>query len=242
VIKSGSDNYVDRVTGIHLSGYSSNSQVKVLQIDNQQITSLPKGIAHLFPNLDYLQVFNSQLKTISKDDLVPFPNLKMLSLDYNQLETLDGDLLVGNPNLWYINFGNNKIKNVGFGLLNSLTKLTTIYFKSNTCISKYAESATQIESLKQYLATECPPTIDAIILKVNKLEKNLELNIQESATLKGQLELSVKMTAALEKAFTEFKAKAETTAAELRLKVQKLSSSLERRVSDLEFRVDILDD
>jgi len=201
------------VMGNHMNGYSNN-RVEGLRIDNQQISSLPTGIAKIFPNLKTLSVYNSQLKTINKEDLKPFPNLRLINFNSNQLEVLDGDLFVGTPNLEFIDFGHNKIKNVGSGLLGPLTKLTTAYFHINICINQYVTSTSAIVTLKQNLATQCPPTTDMLADELNKNGrfKNIIQKMIDDRTnplkavivpLTSKLDINVQATKALERRTSE---------------------------------------
>jgi len=227
------------VMGNHLNDYSNN-QVEGLWIYNQEISSLPTGIAEIFSNLKFLQVDNSQLKTISKEDLSPFPNLRHIDFYNNQLEVLDGDLLVGNLNLEYIDFGDNKIKNVGSGLLDPLTKLTIAFFENNICINQDASSASEIVTLKKNLTTQCLPLETENLIKslVDNATKPLKQNISQLQALSEALEnksaLKDQKILALE---STLKLNVEATK-ELESQSANEVRKLDRRMTELEIQLD----
>lgn len=147
---------LENVTGLHQTG-RTNADVQHLQLHNQNLSFIPKGIVDFFNNLDVLVIDVSSLTSISAEDLRPFPNLLMLSLWRNELTSLDGDLFKYTPHLEVIEFGSNQIQHIGHDLVTNLNNLTFFFIQFNVCINRWAVTRDDVLLLASELSIFCPP-------------------------------------------------------------------------------------
>jgi hypothetical protein len=169
------------VTGVsqnHLSG-KSDSDVKVINFNNQPIDLIPQNISKFFKNIQGLSVWSTSIKSVSKNDLQQFPELRLVDFYDNLLETLDGDLFTYNPKLEFVRFHKNKITNVGLNLLTSLKSLSYVDFNFNVCITQYTSTQSEIPDLIRNLAIKCPPTVAMIEKIIGEKIQKLEARLAE---------------------------------------------------------------
>lgn len=157
VVVIGSTSSLQIVWGDHLDGLV-NSDVRALNIENVELTTIPKDITIFFPNLIVLRWMNANLESIGSNDLQPFPNLVAFIFNQNLLSKLAGDLFQHAPLLNYIDLSENAIANVGVDLLSSLTHLIEVNFKENVCINTHANSPQSLNILKLQLSMLCGAT------------------------------------------------------------------------------------
>lgn len=148
------DKTVTKISGNHKTG-KSNSDVKLISIQEQNMRSFPGNISNFFPNVEGLIIDDCSLKTISKIDLVNFPNLKLLFIGNNKINSLDSDLFEGCPRIEYLVFKNNFTKRIGSEILSPLSKLKFANFERNTCIRMKATNPDEIEILKNEIEKRC---------------------------------------------------------------------------------------
>jgi hypothetical protein len=146
---------VERIDGIHLNGLTQ-EDVQVLQLQSQQITSIPRKITEFLPNVKQLHFSYSSISTVSAEDLQEFPELIFINFGNNKIVSINGDLFQHNLKLRYISFESNQLKNVGHNLIGNLTMLEQAYFNKNPCIDQYAGRG-QFEDLNRQLPISCPP-------------------------------------------------------------------------------------
>lgn len=178
---------LEDVRGNHLTG-KSNLDVEFLDIGQQDLAYIPKGIEKFFKNLIGIRYKHSNLATISSDDLKPFPQLLFFGMYDTKLVSLDGNLFQNNLNLQVVSIFANKIEHIGPNLLGGLSQLKDVSFTSNVCINNYAYSMEAIKELNEQLPILCPPKIDELLLykteneKANKRIAELEMTIRVLAS------------------------------------------------------------
>lgn len=151
------DDDVQNVTEIsqnHIDGLSA-VNVKSLQINNQEIAFMPRGVENFFPQLSFLRIFETKIYKISPEDL-KLTELRKLAVHNGFIETLSSDIFKYAPKLNHINFSYNNLKHVSRNFLGSLT-LNSAYFQGNPCINLYGEN---IAKIKRQLELFCPPKLD----------------------------------------------------------------------------------
>lgn len=156
VINTGNVKILDEVRGNHQSG-KNNFDVEALNVQNQDLKYIPKGVAAFFPNIKVLIWFNSNLWELSTDDLRPFPFLMYLNVQTNKLVSLDADLFKFTPRLQFIMFSDNLLYHVGEEILSRTPFLTEARFQRNPCINDYETSRSNIPRLNDKLPVNCPP-------------------------------------------------------------------------------------
>lgn len=166
---------LESVTGVHESG-RYNDDVEYLIIENQQLTSVPEGIADFFKNLNMLLIDNSSLMSISVNDLRQFPRLLLLDLYCNELTSIDSDLFRFTPHMQYVTFANNRIQHIGHELVNNLKNLTYLYFNDNVCIDRAARTRAEVLSLAPQLSVFCP-SLD--VATTTKAATTTEINFEQ---------------------------------------------------------------
>jgi hypothetical protein len=126
---------VHEVRGEHFENHQ-NSDVRGLRVYEKKLHYFPRGIDRHFGNLQFLAIWTTGLKEIHSEDLAPFTKLTVLSIWDNEIEMLERDLLKTNTELEYIGLGKNRIKFVDGKVFNHLTKLHTLHFDNNDCVSR----------------------------------------------------------------------------------------------------------
>ena len=163
-----------------VNGRTGPTNLTSLEIEDQIVHYLPKGIDKFFPNLKLLKVASSKLKSVMQEDLKPLTELEFVRFLSNDLETLDGDLFEFNPNLKFVDFDTNKIKYVGEILFNHLNHLQEVDFRNNPCINVHPRSSSAIHALVQKLKSSCKFPSELLLIKRKERMK------EEIAELKKQ--------------------------------------------------------
>lgn len=170
------------VYGNHQAG-RTNSDVRGLHIQGQNMAHFLRNIKEFFPNIIVLHFPSNLISTISNDHLRPFPNLVRLSMSSNRITSLDSNLFSGLSSLRYVHFGNNDLRHVGHEFV--LPSSGAVYFQTNKCISRSATTASGIVNLKFYLLVQCPPTISQVETALESrpnLITNLDFQVQSLST------------------------------------------------------------
>lgn len=124
--------------------------------DNFNLDFVPQGITSVFANMKGLIFHNCEITQLNGNELVGYPTLESWVVHYSQIERIPGDLFNETPNMKFVNFLANGINRVGENLLNNLENLTQAWFYYNECIHMGADNSTEIESLIEALAFQCP--------------------------------------------------------------------------------------
>lgn len=133
----------------------SNSDIKLILIDDQFMKFLPTNFDEFFPNIEGIIIDSSQLSSITRDDLKKFRHLKFLFIGNNKIDELSADLFDENLNVEWISFMNNFIKKIGQDILSPLNDLKFANFARNSCINFIANSSEKIEKLKNDIKRYC---------------------------------------------------------------------------------------
>jgi len=127
------------------------SSVKVLELNSNRLSSLPKGLTDL-PNLTHLSMGNNLLVQIS---FPPLPSLQQLDLSSNQLVDIPSSLPL--PSLAWLNLARNRLKTVPSLPLPSLLSLS---LSGNPITSLPPNSLSSSPSLASLNISHCPQLRD----------------------------------------------------------------------------------
>lgn len=233
-------NTLDKVTGVHQSGYS-NYNVEFLTVKEQKMQIIPQGIATFFKNLKAMKFHGSQMLSISAKDLQPFPNLEYLVLYGNSFKSLDADLFFYTPRLRYLHLGANKLRHIGEDLVTNLVRLEYLNLEDNDCIDESAYKRAEIEILAAQLSFECPPlgkatsagkndfqelreeveealirVVTTLNDKIEEQKENIDLLLLSNVALIQANEKFVQQITALEKALLEVKEQQQEISSKMR--------------------------
>ncbi|XP_070509035.1 putative leucine-rich repeat-containing protein DDB_G0290503 isoform X2 [Chironomus tepperi] len=106
------------------------------------INYFPRGLETYFKNLKGIQISHSNLKEVHQEDLKPLPKLVELWLNFNSIEVLEEGLFDFNPDLELIGLGYNEIVHIEPNIFDHLSKLSSLWLSSGSCIKKYADNST----------------------------------------------------------------------------------------------------
>merc|ERR1711936_324064 len=123
------------------------SSVKVLELNSNRLSSLPKGLTDL-PNLIHLSMGNNLLVQVS---LPPLPSLQQLDLSSNQMVDIPSSLPL--PSLAWLNLASNRLKTVPSLPLPSLLSLS---LSGNPITSLPPNSLSSSPSLASLNISHCP--------------------------------------------------------------------------------------
>ncbi|KAJ6633653.1 Slit like 1 protein [Pseudolycoriella hygida] len=137
-----------------------------LQIQNQDVKYVPKGIAIFFPKLENLEISNSKLQWIEQDDIKGLVHLKTLDLNGNNLQILEGRLFDFNTELREIKLRGNQLEFLHEKIFYKLENLKIIDLHNNTCweamYSEYQrhlyifkDANNNMATIPQYLKSFC---------------------------------------------------------------------------------------
>lgn len=115
--------------GAHLKG-RRNEDVNTILFLNCKITGLPVGLERHFPLFDSIAIMSSTVIYIDKNDFNKHATLREISFVKNCMSFLPGDLITGNPMLQAFEFRNNGKAVIGPTIINDLSKLESIWYKS----------------------------------------------------------------------------------------------------------------
>jgi len=185
---------VDSNSGAHLDDFN-NDNVTAIQINQGQIHYFPRGLNKIFKNLKGISISNTGLKEIHQSDLKDFPELVDLWLMSNNIEILEENLFEFNPNLDYIDLDSNKISHINPNVFDKLTKLKTLYLRSNNCINVRAfNDATDVQDVIRTAKAQCTSSdYSSLEQKVKNLEiESKNLNSENLKEKLGKLENEIK--------------------------------------------------
>lgn len=154
IVDSDNQSHLNEVKGDHLKGLS-NPDVQLLNVQDQMMSHIARGIEKFFPNLEGIRWFRSNLVAITSSDLQPFPKLRFFRAHSNKLFSLDDDVFKYTPKIEYIDFRDNQLQAIGSKLLSNLSELQEVDFRNNRCINDMAESPDEIPGLIKKLIAFC---------------------------------------------------------------------------------------
>ena len=121
---------ITSVNGTH-NDNNTNIDVLQLQINEQNITYLPKEISTFFPSLKNLIVYVTSLEFLEKSDFKSFLFLEILSLTENKIATIPENTFVDLYSLKELYLSGNRIENLYLNVFKKLVNLEIIYLSNN---------------------------------------------------------------------------------------------------------------
>lgn len=141
------------------ASYYQDKKVTYLDINEQTVHYLPKGIENFFPLLERLSIVSAELESVKSDNLKPFGHLQTINLKNNKITTLDNNLFEFNPEITTLWFSHNQLKHIGADILTPLKKLSYADFSSNECVDKLVDEegseTTDFSALVSDFKTKC---------------------------------------------------------------------------------------
>jgi Leucine-rich repeat (LRR) protein len=147
---------VRNVTQNHLPG-RNNRHVTQLNIRDQNIGFIPRGIGRFCHNLESLTMVSTGITEISFLDLQHLPALRELNLYQNQIQTLRANFLMHNPRIHFVSFSYNPIRNIAASVFDLRYDLVSLNFVETTCINAFTNNRVGVINLVTRLNIECPP-------------------------------------------------------------------------------------
>ena len=105
--------------------------LKRLELQNNQLETLPVGVFNGLSNLECISLFGNKLKTLPVDIFNDLSNLERLYLDNNQLKTLPVGVFNGLSNLKRLYLYNNKLETLPMSIKKSLPNGCKIHTPNN---------------------------------------------------------------------------------------------------------------
>jgi hypothetical protein len=158
-ITESSNHTVTNVIGTHNSGKTNEDVKAVYIVGNYRLSFVPRGLTNFFPNLIGYYLSSTTFDALNGDELDEFgEKLVWFAVTGSNLTTISSRLFDSTPNIAYVFFYSNKLQRVGRDLFTAVnvTQLGNLYFKSNTCIDRYANNKTDIVALINQLQVSCP--------------------------------------------------------------------------------------
>ncbi|KAI2804927.1 Leucine Rich Repeat [Blomia tropicalis] len=106
------------------------NQVKWLQFDYNQLTTIPSHLVKLFPSLMYLDLQNNHIENI-KDELSQLTNLTTIILSHNSIDRLNKSTFRALNRLESIAIYYNRIRTIKSGAFDNLPKLHSLVLSKN---------------------------------------------------------------------------------------------------------------
>lgn len=146
---------------VYLSGNNrpgkTNLDVKALQLYDQRITFMPRGVEKFFPNLEVFDAPYSDIQFIGDGHFSGLNNLKVMSFYYNNMMMVSAMTFTGLTKLQAISFYGNPIQCVDQAAFSQLPDLRSLRFENTGCINEGVENnANLVISLIYRAAANCP--------------------------------------------------------------------------------------
>ena len=160
------------------------SRLQVLEIDENDISSLQAGLFHGLELLQKVFLKRNGLESIDEDLFDEHPLLDQLELNHNSLTNIPEGLFEGLSGLLQLNVSYNSLTNLPDGLFSGLYNLTDLYLNHNS-LERVQEGLfddlTKLDELKlnNNELTELPERLFDFKVSNPQLELNLEDNMIE---------------------------------------------------------------
>ncbi len=118
-----------------LSPFSGFINLKILNLDGNEISQLPLGILDKFTNLKYLILKNNKIKTLPLGILDKLSRLTWLWLMENEINNLPLGLFDQLESLYWLSLCNNKLNNIPDGLFANLKNLSSMELSNNQLVA-----------------------------------------------------------------------------------------------------------
>ncbi|KAG5683978.1 hypothetical protein PVAND_013233 [Polypedilum vanderplanki] len=130
-IYEASDLWGDK-TGNHMK--ARDYRIKAIDLDDQDLFVIPKGISAYFSGLKSLSVDNCNIQRVTNEDIREFPKLTFFSAGFNGITELKSNLFEHNPNIQIVNFASNQIFVIGDLFLKNAMSMRILILEDNGCI------------------------------------------------------------------------------------------------------------
>lgn len=143
-------------------GNRTNDDIDVISLERTNLTFIPQGLEHFFPNMIGIYMFNTSLAVLNGNELNKYVNLTWFAVEESLLERVPGNFFDFTPNVVSIWFIECKINHLGANLFQPLniTALKLLSFVNNVCINEYAfgdsNNNTAIRRLIDNVISKCP--------------------------------------------------------------------------------------
>jgi hypothetical protein len=151
----GQNQFLTAINGNHESG-KTNDDVKGINLflRDKNLNFFPQNIENIFPNIIAINI-GYVIKVYKGDEFDNFINLEWAALYDGEIEHVPGNLFSKNPKMRAIFLDGNKIKTIGSNFMNGLNELMSVCLLKNICTQEWAESASDVQKLKQTLKSKC---------------------------------------------------------------------------------------
>nr|AGJ51133.1 variable lymphocyte receptor C [Petromyzon marinus] len=102
-----------------------------LELQFNQLTSIPGKAFHGLTRLTYLELSNNKLPSLPVGVFDQLKNLNELRLSSNKLKSLPPRVFDGLSKLTYLSVGQNQLQSIPEGIFNKLASLQTLYLSNN---------------------------------------------------------------------------------------------------------------
>lgn len=134
------DAEITKVTGLHFSGKSSDSEV-VFYSYNKNVHFFPKGLEKIYKNLNGIILYSEPINFIQQSDLKAYTKLVFLQLADTKIEILEDGIFDFNPQLKYLALNENKIFHIGLTVFDKLDNLVSLYLDKNVCMNQRSQNS-----------------------------------------------------------------------------------------------------
>ncbi len=167
--------------------------VQMLDLQNNQLTTIESNAFAGITNLKVLDLANNQLSTIESNAFAGLTSLEDLDLTNNQLSTIESNAFAGLTNLENLNLNNNQLITVESNAFAGLTSLEGLYLQNSQLTTIESNAFAGITNLK---------VLDLANNQLSTIESNAfaGLTSLKSLVLRGNKQLSEQTKNAIRKA------------------------------------------
>nr|AIO08206.1 variable lymphocyte receptor C [Petromyzon marinus] len=121
----------NQLTSIPDKSFHGLARLTYLGLSNNKLQSLPVGVFDKLENLQDLRLYNNQLKSLPSGVFDSLTKLTILQLDYNQLQSIPAGVFDKLTNLDRLDLNTNQLQSVPDGAFDSLTKVEILQLHNN---------------------------------------------------------------------------------------------------------------
>jgi len=120
---------INDLTGLQDIKYLN--KIKVLNLRDNELTTLPENIFSGLTNLEILIITGNKLQTMPAGIFTGLNKLRWLYLNSNRLQTLPAGIFAGLDELWLLDLSSNKLQTLPVGIFDGLTSLVELKLNEN---------------------------------------------------------------------------------------------------------------
>ena len=124
---------VQSVTGNHTTR-KTNSDVRILYINEQNLAFVPSGVSRFYPNLEGFELNNNTIQILTRDGFKGLTKLNKIAFRSNLITAIDSFIFIENPNIQWIDFSQNPLKHIGAFAFSNLKSPRTLCLMSANCV------------------------------------------------------------------------------------------------------------